>query len=280
MLNQSTFFINVFNFNGSIVDTIDFNDINRAFLYGDGIFDTLLIIDSKIIFAEDHYFRLLKGMRLLRMEIPIFFTQNFWENEIHRLLIEKKLKDARVRTSIFRKGEGLYLPKVNDINFLIQAEIFTEINTPNIKIGVYKEQTINQNSLNNVKSTNKLVNVLASIFADENEYNNVLLLNHHRRIVSVINGNIFIIKENTIKTPLLSEGCIDGIIRKKIVTLLKKYSDYVVTETELNLFDLIQADEIFYTNSIIGAQGVQNFKNRIYATKQSSKINEIIKSLY
>jgi branched-chain amino acid aminotransferase len=279
MLSQSTFFVNLFNFNGSIIDTVDFTDINRVFLYGDGIFDTLLIIDSKIIFAEDHYFRLLKGMRLLRMEIPIFFTQNFWENEIHRLLIEKKIKNARVRTTIFRKGGGLYLPKVNDINFLIQAEVFTEINTSNIKIGIYKEQTLNQNSLNNVKSTNKLVHVLASIFADENEYDNVLLLNNHKRVVSVVNGNIFIIKENTVKTPLLSEGCVEGIIRKKIVTLLKKSSDYVVTETELNLFDLIQADEIFYTNSIIGAQGIQNFKNRIYATKQSSKINEIIKSL-
>jgi branched-chain amino acid aminotransferase len=68
------------NFNGNIV-SVENNSLytNRGFLYGDAVFETLKIVDKKILFWEDHYFRLMASMRIIRMEIPMHFTLEFFE---------------------------------------------------------------------------------------------------------------------------------------------------------------------------------------------------------
>ena len=80
------------NFNGNIVAQDD-NILtqNRAFLYGDGVFETLKIINNKILFLEDHYFRLMASMRVVRMEIPMNFTMEFFEEEVLKLVQENEI---------------------------------------------------------------------------------------------------------------------------------------------------------------------------------------------
>ena len=55
---------------------------NRGFTYGDAVFETLRVINGKIIFWEDHYFRLMASMRIMRMEIPLGFSPEFLEKEL------------------------------------------------------------------------------------------------------------------------------------------------------------------------------------------------------
>ncbi len=111
------------NFNGTIVSQ-DANILtqNRAFLYGDAVFETVKIINNKILFLEDHYFRLMSSMRVIRMEIPMNFTMEYFEEQILSLVKINELSDSsRARITIYRNDGGYYLPKNNNVSFLIHA---------------------------------------------------------------------------------------------------------------------------------------------------------------
>ncbi len=101
-----------------------------------------------------------------------------------------------------------------------------------------------------------MLNTLASIFADENDLDNCILLNEKKGVVEVTNGNIFVVKGNVVKTPALTEGCIKGIVRIKVIEILFKNKDFTIEETSISPFEIQKADEVFITNAIIGVQPV------------------------
>ena len=72
------------NFNGALIDpeNIKLSSENRGFKYGDAIFESVKVMHKKVVFWEDHYFRLMASMRMLRMKIPMEFTLEFLEQEI------------------------------------------------------------------------------------------------------------------------------------------------------------------------------------------------------
>lgn len=268
------------NFNGAIQEDTNFSLTNNsAFLYGDALFDTLLVKNNSIVFSEAHYFRLVASMRQLRMEIPAFFTQNFWENEIQKLLTANKLIDARVRTTIYRNNEGSLATTSNEICFLIHTSPFTYKPKTTYSLGIYKDNYLNISSISSIKTTNRIPNILAGIYADENKYDNCLLLNNKKHVAEATNANIFLVKDNLVKTPALTEACIDGIIRKKLVEILYKSNEYKVIETTIEAFELLKADEIFLTNSIIGIQSVTKYKKRNFKTDVSKELLEKLKAI-
>lgn len=253
------------NLNGTIIQNPDAFTTNRSFLYADALFDTLLFQNGKIIFAEAHYFRLLSSMRQLRMEIPPFFTQDFWETEIHKTIQINTWVKARVRTTIYRDSIGLYKPDSNTIGFVIQVSPIHESETENYKLGIYKDNFLNTNSLDNLKTTSRLINVLASIYVAENHLDNCVLLNHKKQVACAMNSNLFMVNGNTIKTPALTEGCINGITRQKLIQILSKSADFQLIETEILPFELQNSDEIFLTNSIMGIQSITEFKKKTFS---------------
>ena len=264
------------NFNGEIVeDNTSLSINNRAFLYGDGVFETLKIVNNKILFLEDHYFRLMASMRILRMEIPMNFTMEYLEGEILKLAkINQLERSARVRLTIFRNDGGYYLPTSNEISFLIaikpvEKELYS-IENETYEVELFKDFYITKHLLSTLKSTNKIINITASIFAKENDYNNCLILNDSKNIVEAINGNIFMVVGNKLITPPISEGCLNGIMRKQILALAKKINHLEVLEEVISPFDLQKADELFITNVISGIQPISKYRKKEF-TNQLSK---------
>jgi len=264
------------NFNGEIVeDNTSLSINNRAFLYGDGVFETLKIVSNKILFLEDHYFRLMASMRILRMEIPMNFTMEYLEGEILKLAkINQLERSARVRLTIFRNDGGYYLPTSNEISFLIaikplEKELYS-IENETYEVELFKDFYITKHLLSTLKSTNKIINITASIFAKENDYNNCLILNDSKNIVEAINGNIFMVVGNKLITPPISEGCLNGIMRKQILALAKKIDHLEVLEEVISPFDLQKADELFITNVISGIQPISKYRKKEF-TNQLSK---------
>ena len=260
------------NFNGSMVaeSKAMLNSNNRAFNYGDALFETLKMANSKIYFLEDHYFRLMASMRMMRMEIPLNFTMEFFESELLKTAEENNLENARVRFTVFRKDGGLYNPTSNQIDYLIVASPLNVLVKETYVVDIFKDYYLNSDILSTLKTTNKITNVLASIYASENGFDNCILVNERKQVVEAINGNIFTVKGNTIKTPSISEGCIKGITRKKIIEIVSKSDDYTLEETEISPFDLQKADEIFITNVIVGIQPITQYKKATFGTKVSS----------
>ena len=267
------------NFNGKFLEkeSNSLNSNNRAFKYGDGLFETVKVIDSEVCFLEDHYFRLMASMRMLRMEIPLNFTMEFLEEEILKTVAKLNLKKARVRLNVFRKEGGLYKPTSNKIDFLIEvAELSIEVKET-YTVDVFKDYFINSGLLSTLKTTNKLTNVLASIYASENNLDNCILLNERKYVVEALNGNIFTVKGTVIKTPALSEGCIKGIIRKKVIEFLEVNSTYTIEETSISPFELQKADEVFITNAIVGIQPITNYKKSEFTVAVSEELRNFLK---
>lgn len=268
------------NYNSELVpNSKNVLSINRAFKYGDALFETLKVENLNIRFLEDHYFRLMASMRMLRMEIPMNFTMEFFESELLKTVEANNLTNARLRFTVYRKDGGLYAPLTNDINFLIEADELNTSTKIDCKIDLFKDYYVYSGLLSTIKTTNKLTNVLASIYASENELDNCILLNEKKHIVEAINGNIFLVKGNTIKTPAISEGCVKGIIRKKVIEIISKHDDFTIEETEISPFELQKVDEVFITNTIVGIKAVTNYRKNRYKTEVSDEINLALKSL-
>lgn len=266
------------NYNGSLVSEkdIQLNHNNRAFKYGDGIFETIKVQNKKIVFFEDHYFRLMASMRMLRMKIPMDFTLEFLQEQILKTITTD---NARIRLTVYRKDGGLYNPATNDIDFIIESKPLSYETKSTYEIDLYKDFYNYSGLLSTVKTTNRMLNVIASVFANENDLDNCILLNERKGVVEVTNGNIFIIKGNVVKTPALTEGCIKGIVRKKVIEQLQKSKHYTIEETSISPFELQKADEVFITNAIVGIQSVTKYRKKEFATKIGEQFQKTLRVL-
>ena len=279
---HSKHLIEMINFNGNLIseDTLNLSIENRGFKYGDSIFETIKVINKKVIFLEDHYFRLMASMRMLRMKIPMKFTLEFIEKEILKTIATKdEISSFRVRLTVFRKDGGFYMPISNEINFLIDVEENTYKTKEKYCIDVYKDFYNYSGLLSTIKTNNRMLNTLASIYAYENDLDNCLLMNEKKGVVEVTNGNIFIVKGNLIKTPALTEGCIKGIVRKKVLEILIKNKEYIVEETSISPFEIQKADEVFITNAIMGIQPVTKYKKKEFIVELTKKIQSNLRVL-
>lgn len=257
------------NFNGNLVAQSNENiEQNRGFLYADAVFETLKVLDGKILFLEDHYFRLMASMRILRMEIPLEFTLEYLESEIFKTINALNLTNARVRLTVFRNGEGRYLPQQRTVGFIIVAEstVTLYVNTAEkYEVELFKDFHVSKHLLSTLKTTSCLINITASIFAEENGYENCLLINDEKNVIEAINGNIFIIKDNVVSTPPVADGCKNGIIRKKIIEIVNKTDNLTLEERSISPFELQKADEIFITNIAVGIQSVTQYRKKLFA---------------
>ena len=262
------------NYNGDLVafDDVKITPNNRAYKYGDSVFETIKIINGKLVFWEDHYFRLMASMRMLRMRIPMNFTLEFLEEEILKIVSTKSENNLRVRLCITRKDGGFYTPTTNAIDYLIDSSEIKFITKDKYTLDLFKDFYVYSGYLSTIKTNNKLINTLASIFAKENELDNCLLLNERKGIVEATNASLFLIKGTLIKTPLLSEGCLKGIAREKVINIIKSSSDYDIEEAVISPFEIQKADELFITNSIIGIQPVTNYRKKVFSTDISKKL--------
>ncbi len=269
------------NFNGSLIQAseVQLSHNNRGFKYGDGIFETIKVQNGKLIFWEDHYFRLMASMRMLRMKIPMKFTLEFLEEEIQKVIENYDKALLRVRLNIFRKDGGLYLPATNEIDYLIEAKEIEIKEKEEYRIDIFKDFYNYSGLLSTVKTTNRMLNTLASVYADENDLENCILLNERKGVVEVANGNIFLVKGNIIKTPALDEGCIKGIIRKKVIEIIEKNPDFSLEETTISPFEIQKADEVFITNAISGLQSVTNYRKKQFETTVGGKIKKSLNIL-
>ena len=258
------------NLNGQLLapDNASLSITNRGFAYGDAVFETIRVINGKIIFWEDHYFRLMASMRIMRMEIPLDFSPEFLEKEILDLVEANDLQNnaARVRLNVFRREGGYYTPETNDIGYSISAELlgspFYLLSDGDYEVELFKDHYLSSGLLSTLKTNNKALNVLGSIFARENSYQNCLLLNENKNVVEALNGNLFLVKDKVVKTPPLSEGCLKGITRGKIIEILKQLKDYTLVEEPISPFELQKADELFITNVIVGIQPISKYRKK------------------
>ncbi len=266
------------NFNGNIQENSSISiENNRGFLFGDSVFETIKVLDSKVLFLEDHYFRLMASMRICRMEIPMNFTMEYFESQILNLV--QSLNNAnsyRVRFSVYRDSEGFYLPKSRNIKFLVTASplnsnVYT-IGKEHYEVDLYKDFYIAKQLLSTLKTNNKMLQIVGSIFAEENGYDNCLVLNDEKNVVEALQSNLFMKMGNVVVTPPLADGCLNGIMRKQVIDIINTIDGTELKETSISPFDLQKADELFLTNVISGIQPITKYRKKEYVQDFASDV--------
>jgi branched-chain amino acid aminotransferase len=257
---------------------------NRAFLYGDGVFETLKVVNQKVLFLEDHYFRLMASMRIVRMQIPNNFTLEYFEEQvISTAQAANCAASARIRFTVFRNDGGYYLPQTREVSFVIQASPLENVkysfSDAAYEVDLYKDFFISKQLLSTIKTTNKMISITGSIYAQENDLNNCLLLNNDKNVVEALNGNLFMLLGTKLITPPTEEGCLNGIARKQIIALAKKMEGIEMVEAPISPFDLQKADELFITNIIQGIQPITQYRKKTYTTNVSAQLLEKLNDL-
>lgn len=251
---------------------------NRGLHYGDAVFETIKVSAGKVFFWEDHYFRLMASMRILRMEIPMTFTLEFLEEEIMKTLAANPQKaDAyRIKLLVWRSWGGKYTPTAKDVEYVIFSEAleqpFYTLNEAPYEVELFKDHYVNSGLLSTLKTNNKALHVLGSIFAEENDYQNCLVLNENKQVVEALNGNLFLVNGYKIKTPPITDGCLNGILRKQLIAILALLPDYLLEETSISPFELQKADELFITNTIVGIQPISKYRKKEYTTTVAKEL--------
>lgn len=272
----------LYNFNGELIEGIEFETTiqNRGLNYGDGVFETLRFANNRINFWEDHYFRLMSSMRIMRMEIPMTFSPEFLEKEIRDTIQafqnHKEDKSFRVKILITRKPGGYYTPVTNEIDYLISLTSIEEdrfvLNETPLEIDLFKDFHKQKGMLSNLKLASSPLMTLASIFKSENQLDECLLVNDDKYLTEAISSNVFLFMNSKLRTPSIESGCLKGIIRKKIIEIAAKMNIEVEEVEKLSPFDLQKADEVFLTNSIKGIQWVGKYRKKTYSNPISSQL--------
>jgi len=273
------------NFNGDLITETDNLLIgNRAFLFGDAVFETIRIINSRVLFLEDHYFRLMAAMRIVRMDIPMHFNMEYFEEQLLAVAKANDCADAaRVRITVYRISEGYYLPLNNDVGFIASVKPLENalyvVDKMSYEVDLYKDFYVPAQLLSSVKTTNRMINITGSIFANENGLADCLLMNDSKNVIEGLQGNLFMVSGNTLITPPVSDGCINGVMRKQVLSLAKKIEGLEVVEASISPFELQKAEELFLTNVIRGIQPITKYRKKEFQIEFSEKLREKLNAM-
>lgn len=247
---------------------------NRSFRYGDGLFETMRMHEGKILNMDFHFDRLFAGMNLLQMKIPSFFSLKFFTDSVNQLLAKNSIsQNARIRLTVFGGEEPFYQMENNAVNFLIEVFPLEQINKneKGLIVEVFPDGQKSCDTFSNLKSNNYLTSLMAARFAAKNNWDEAIILNAFERICESSVANIFIVKNNDVFTPPLSEGCVAGVMRRWILERLSP-EDITIAEKKLSIEDLLSADELFLTNAIQPVRWVKQFRNKIYTHQKAKAI--------
>ena len=235
------------------IDKANISVLDRGFTYGDGLFETMRVYSGKIFRLEYHLDRLFQSALSIFIELPI--TQNEIRSAIYATIKLNGLSNSIVRLTVTRgeQGSGInvdYSSPPTVVIFVKQVKAISK-KTYNKGIGIklYKKSAIRTQGISNqIKSCNYLSNIILRENALRENFFEAVLLDQNNNVTEGTVSNIFIIKNNQLKTPILNEFVLCGIIRQAILELCLEnnisFKEDLITEK-----DLYEADELFLTNS-------------------------------
>lgn len=270
---------NVISVNGKYTNAENYKvDLSsRAFRYGDGFFETMHANGQVVQFLDDHFERMQKAANILQIKLPDHFTLPYLENHIAGLLHRCRLyQGTKVRVLVSRKSGGLFIPQNNEAEILIECEFLGkgsyELNKDGIVVGEYFCNSNYSSDVSAFKSLNSLPYVLAGLHAKNNNFDDVLVVNKQGYIIEATSSNFFCIKNKVIFSPDLKLGAVHGIMRKNVISIANNMGFEVKFDAKLTLENIIDMDEMFLTNAVVGIKWIGGFKNRRYFKRYSTKI--------
>ena len=270
------------NNNGEILEngTYTIKTGNRGYLYGDGVFESVRILNGRPINLVNHISRMLEGAVKLKMRPPSFFTLDFFEERIIELSAKSGITEGgRCRISIDRSSGGTFYPDSNEVEFYIEVyptEINKyELNQRGVEIDIFMELKKDKTSLSNFKTKNGLIYILAAISAKEKGLDDYLITNYSGGILECTSSNLFVVSNGVLYTPGLEEGCLAGTMRMQVINLAIS-NGIKVYECNILPQNLLVADEIFLTNAINGITWVSGYRTKRYFNNTARRMVDLL----
>lgn len=272
--------IHFINHNGTIVpqETTILSADSRALRYGDGLFETMLYQNGEIRFLNFHIERLQGSMQKLSLDNPQKYDNYFIKTITEELIRKNNMigQKIRVRLIVYREGGGLYAPISNRTGFILQVDRITaslKDKKIGLIVGLYTEYKKAYSALAEIKSNNSLIYVMAGLYKQKFDFDDVLILNQEGYLCEGLSSNVFVYYDKVLYTPALNQGCINGIMRRVVMDIAHSEGIPVV-EAQINAEIMKKADEIFCTNAIQGIQWVMGYKQKRYFNKISRVLQE------
>lgn len=246
--------------------------INRAFLYGDAVWVSFFVRNGQLIMAEESYFFLMASMRKMRMNIPLSYTLEFFQALFEREVLEKGIRNGIIQMMAYRKQEEKPLPK-SATAFYFEVEESEDILgiQGDIELDLIKEINVNANLLSNIR-VHSAENIYATIYAKENDLNDVILLNPNKKIARSIFGNLLFLQDNAIKIPKQTEGAYISPLMENFVTFVHKNKLADIEEAEIIAFESQKAEEILRISDEKGVHSVSKIRNKTFANNRFTEM--------
>ncbi|MGQ1908517.1 aminotransferase class IV [Marinifilum sp. RC60d5] len=259
-------------------DEAIFGASNRAFRYGDSLFETIHANGTEIQFLKDHLNRLSKGIKTLGMIIPNNFNEKIRKDITYLINKNKAFSGTRIRLSVFRNDGGLYTPANNNISYLIETSPLKsdkyQLNKKGLKIGIYTDIKKSSSLLSQFKTGNSLLFIMAANHKLKMNLDDCLLINERGNIVESTSSNVFIVKNNVLMTPGIDCGAVAGIMREQLIKAALNLNLTIYEDCDLSIKDIYEADEIFLSNAITGIKWVVAFEDRRFFNKTAKILIE------
>jgi len=253
---------------------------NRSYLYGDGLFESIRILNGKPINMVNHFNRMVEGAKAIKMRFPSFFTVEFFEDKVKELIALSNIKEGgKCRISLDRALGGTYIPETNEISYFIEVypyeSNYFELNSKGYEVDIYREIKKQKNFLSNFKTKNGLLYVMTAIAAREKGLDDYLLINEKDAVIESSNSNLFVVSNGVLYTPSLEDGCLAGTMRMQVINLAIAHG-IKVYECAILPQNLLAADEIFLTNAIRGIVWVGGYRTKRYFNTLGRKIQSFL----
>ena len=223
---------------------------DRALQFGDGLFETIRIINGKAQLLNYHLDRLHEGAKALRFNVPGYITEESLQSQIAELLFHNQLgMQATAKLIVWRKNslQKAYASTDTEANTLLMLR---PASTTAVKqnAGFSKDVVLHYWKLSRFKTISALPYIMASQEKNLRNLDELILLNVNGHVTECTSSNIFWVKGKVYYTPALSTGCIEGVQRRHILETLKaKKIEY--REVEELPEALLGADGVLACNS-------------------------------
>lgn len=250
---------------------------NRAFLWGDAVKVSFFVRNSGLIMDEESYFFLMASMRKMRMNIPLTYTLEFFQTLFQNEIIEAKgINNGIINFQVFRNQDGLTLAKSSVSYFyeVVEMDDVLTVHGKPLELDLIKEINVNNNLLSNIR-VHCPENIYGSIYAQENDLDDVILLNPNKRIARTTSGNLLFLEGDVIKVPKQTEGAYISPLMENLVTFLHKNKLADIQEHEIIAFESQKAEEILMISDEKGIFSVGKIRNKTF---QTSRFTELVDS--
>ena len=265
------------NINGKIYS--DYGSIPSSiikYLYHNPVFEFHLRWENhKIFFWESHYFKMMSQLRMLRLNIPMNYTLDFFSNEINKL-INNKSNSFIIHLKFLNETKPSYKNHELELILLITVEEVPSlrINDLNVinKISFFKDYNFTNQKLGSVSYLQRDIKRIAAIDAYENNYDDNIILNNQNDIIGSISGNILLLNKTKIISPPTNIGAESNVLINKFVEFIEKINEYKFSYESFGLFELQDSDELCVLSINRGLRPVANYKKKIFKIKVFKKL--------